>query len=82
MLGPDLDDAQDRFASAVDDTVGGDSETGRAVLDSFAQRFPAPAVEPVEPVEPVMPAPKPFPTFGEQGSFPSRPAFPHQPDRR
>lgn len=79
MLGPDLDDAQDRFASAVDDTVGGDSETGRAVLDTFAQRFPAPAVEPVEPV---MPAPKPFPTFGEQGSFPSRPAFPHQPDRR
>jgi hypothetical protein len=68
-----------QVASAVDDTVGSDSETGRAVLDSFAQRSPGPAEEPSQPV---MPAPKPFPAFGEQASFPSRPAFPHQPDRR
>jgi hypothetical protein len=58
----------DRVAAAVDETVGADSETGRAVLDSFAQRFPA---EP-EPVAPVMPAPPPFPTFQ------SRPTLPHQ----
>ncbi|GAA0796641.1 YbaB/EbfC family nucleoid-associated protein [Spirilliplanes yamanashiensis] len=68
-----------QVAAAVDDTVGGESETGRAVLDSFAQRFPEPAADPAEPV---MPAPKPFPSFGEQGSFPSRPSFPHQADRR
>jgi hypothetical protein len=58
----------DRVAAAVDETVGADSETGRAVLDSFTQRFPA---EP-EPVAPVMPAPPPFPTFQ------SRPTLPHQ----
>jgi hypothetical protein len=58
----------DRVAAAVDETVGADSEAGRAVLDSFAQRFPA---EP-EPVAPVMPAPPPFPTFQ------SRPTLPHQ----
>jgi hypothetical protein len=58
----------DRVAIAVGETVGADTETGRAVLDSFAQRFPA---EP-EPVEPVMPSPPPFPTFR------SRPTLPHQ----
>jgi hypothetical protein len=58
----------DRVAAAVDETVGADTETGRAVLDSFAQRFPA---EP-EPAAPVMPSPPPFPTFQ------SRPTLPHQ----
>jgi YbaB/EbfC DNA-binding family len=59
----------DRVAEAVDETVGADTETGRAVLDSFAQRFP---VEPEQaPDSPVMPSP-PFPTFQ------SRPTLPHQ----
>ena len=71
----------EQVAAAVEETVGGDSETGRAVLDSFAQRFPEPAA-PEALDEPVMPAPKPFPSFDERASFPSRPAFPHQTDRR
>lgn len=58
-----------RVAEAVDETVGADTETGRAVLESFAQRFPA---EPEEPSAPVMPAPPPFPTFR------SKPTLPHQ----
>jgi hypothetical protein len=57
----------DRVAEAVAETVGADSETGRTVLNSFAQRFP---IEP--PVEPVMPTPS-FPTFQ------SRATLPHQP---
>ena len=58
-----------RVAEAVDETVGADTEIGRAVLDSFAQRFPA---EP-DPLEaPVMPAPPPFPTFTY------KPSLPHQ----
>jgi hypothetical protein len=59
----------DRVAEAVDDTVGADTETGKAVLDSFAQRFPADAEAPAAPV---MPSPPPFPTFQ------SRPTLPHQ----
>jgi hypothetical protein len=59
----------DRVAEAVDETVGADAETGRAVLESFAQRFPADAGEPTAPV---MPAPPPFPTFQ------NRPSLPHQ----
>ena len=60
----------DRVAAAVEQTVGADSETGRAVLDSFEQRFPA-SPEPV-PSSPVMPSPPPFPTFQ------NRPTLPHQ----
>ncbi len=56
----------DRVADAVADTVGADSETGRAVLDSFAQRFP---IEP--PAEPVMPTP-PFPTFQSRPTLPTQ----------
>ncbi|BCJ44645.1 hypothetical protein GCM10010168_14580 [Actinoplanes ianthinogenes] len=59
----------DRVADAVEATVGAGTETGKAVLDSFTQRFPA---QPDEPVAPVMPAPPPFP------SFPSTPTLPHQ----
>jgi hypothetical protein len=60
----------DRVAAAVDETVGAGSETGRAVLDSFLQRF---ATNPEqEPSTPVMPSPPPFPTFQ------SRPTLPHQ----
>ncbi|MGX6602058.1 YbaB/EbfC family nucleoid-associated protein [Micromonosporaceae bacterium Da 78-11] len=59
----------DQAATAVDETIGADTETGKAVLDSFSQRFP---VEPAEaPVSPVMPAP-PFPTFQ------NTPTLPHQ----
>jgi hypothetical protein len=59
----------ERVAAAVDETVGADTETGKAVLDSFAQRFP---VEPDEaPDAPVMPAPP-------QLTFQSRPSLPHQ----
>lgn len=57
----------DRVAQAVAETVGVGSETGRAVLDSFAQRFPA---EP--PAEPVMPTP-PFPTFQSRPTLPTQP---------
>jgi hypothetical protein len=32
----------EQVAEQVGDTVGPDSETGRAVLDAFARRFPAP----------------------------------------
>ncbi|GAA1801748.1 hypothetical protein GCM10009835_20470 [Planosporangium flavigriseum] len=31
-----------RVAEIADETVGADSETGRAVVDGFARRFPAP----------------------------------------
>jgi hypothetical protein len=58
----------ERVATVVGETVGADTETGRAVLDSFAQRFPAAA----DPVAPVMPSPPPFPTFQ------NRPTLPHQ----
>jgi hypothetical protein len=56
----------DRVAEAVADTVGAESDTGRAVLDSFFQRFPA---EP--PAEPVMPTP-PFPTFQSRPTLPTQ----------
>jgi hypothetical protein len=59
----------ERVAAAVDATVGADSETGKAVLNSFAQRFPA---ESDRPATPVMPSPPPFPTFQ------NRPTLPHQ----
>ncbi|WP_328459362.1 YbaB/EbfC family nucleoid-associated protein [Actinoplanes sp. NBC_00393] len=32
----------DQVARQVEETVGADSETGRAVLDAFARRFPEP----------------------------------------
>ena len=60
----------DRIAAAVEETVGADSETGRAVLDSFAQRFPTDFEQ--APSAPVMPSPPPFPTFQ------NRPTLPHQ----
>ncbi|HEU4348745.1 MAG TPA: YbaB/EbfC family nucleoid-associated protein [Actinoplanes sp.] len=59
----------DQVTKAVDDTVGADSESGRAVLESLAQRFPA---DPGEPGAPVMPARPPFPTFK------NKPTLPHQ----
>ena len=59
----------ERVAAAVEETVGAESETGRAVLESFVQRFPA---VPDEPVTPVMPASPPF------RSFSNRPTLPHQ----
>ena len=59
----------ERVAEAVDETVGADTETGRAVLESFAQRFPA---DSGEPAAPVMPSPPPFPTFR------NKPTLPHQ----
>jgi hypothetical protein len=58
-----------RVAEAVDETVGAGTETGKAVLDSFAQRFPAEPDE--EPGTPVMPTPP-------QLTFQSRPSLPHQ----
>jgi hypothetical protein len=65
----------DRVAVAVEETVGAGTETGKAVLDSFSQRFPVEpeAVgEPVdEPGAPVMPSPP-------QLTFQSRPTLPHQ----
>lgn len=59
----------DRVVEAVDETVGAGTETGKAVLESFAQRFPA---EPERvPESPVMPSPP-------QLTFQSRPTLPHQ----
>lgn len=59
----------DRVAEAVDETVGADTETGRAVLASFAQRFPA---ETGASDAPVMPSARPFPAFH------NKPSLPHQ----
>jgi DNA-binding protein YbaB len=62
----------DQVAVAVGETVGAESDTGRAVLESFTHRFP-PAGSADGPVEPVMPAPPPLRTFE------NRPSLPHQP---
>ncbi|WP_221325815.1 YbaB/EbfC family nucleoid-associated protein [Actinoplanes sp. L3-i22] len=56
-------------ADAVEATVGAGTETGKAVLDSFTQRFPSSAV-PDEPAAPVMPARAPFPSFNPVPSLP------------
>jgi hypothetical protein len=61
----------DQVADAVEATVGAGTETGKAVLDSFTQRFPD-AAGLDEPAAPVMPAPPPFP------AFPNVPTLPHQ----
>lgn len=60
-------------AVAVDETVGSDSETGKAVLDSFSQRFPREPDKSSEepPVTPVMPTP-PFPTFQSTPTLPQQ----------
>ena len=59
-------------AVAVDETVGAGSETGKAVLDSFSQRFPLEPDESEEPpVTPVMPTP-PFPTFQSTPTLPQQ----------
>jgi len=59
-------------AVAVDETVGAGSETGKAVLDSFSQRFPLEPDESEEPpVTPVMPTP-PFPTFQSKPTLPQQ----------
>ena len=59
----------EQVAAAVNATVGADSDTGQAVLQSFTSRFPT---EPGGTPEPVMPAPPPFPAFH------NRPSLPHQ----
>ena len=59
----------EQVARAVEETLGADTETGKAVLDGFAQRFPP---EAATPATPVMPSPPPFPTFQ------NRPSLPHQ----
>ncbi|GIF06779.1 YbaB/EbfC family nucleoid-associated protein [Actinoplanes siamensis] len=60
-----------QVAEAVEATVGAGTETGKAVLDSFTQRFPAEG-QPGEPAAPVMPSPPPFPSFS------TVPTLPHQ----
>lgn len=59
----------EQVAAAVRETVGPDSETGKAVLESFTQRFPEPEDKPSAPV---MPSPPPLRTFE------SKPTLPHQ----
>jgi DNA-binding protein YbaB len=62
----------DQAATAVDETVGSGSETGKAVLDSFSQRFPPePNKSEEPPVTPVMPTP-PFPTFQSTPTLPQQ----------
>jgi hypothetical protein len=80
----------DQVAEAVHATVGVESPTGRAVLDTYIRRFPTqPLEEQVSVDEPVMPSP-PFPRFPQAASFPGRPVLrrptypagpclPHQP---
>jgi hypothetical protein len=59
-------------ATAVAETVGATSETGKAVLDSFSQRFPLEPDDSQEPpVTPVMPSP-PFPTFQSTPTLPQQ----------
>ena len=58
-----------QLAEAVNETVGAGTETGRAVLESFAQRFPAES-DPA-PESPVMPSPP-------QLTFQLRTTLPHQ----
>lgn len=57
-----------QVAVAVEETVGAESDTGRAVLESFEQRFPAMSDEPAAPVMPATPFP----------SFTNKPTLPHQ----
>lgn len=59
-----------RVTEAVEELVGTDSPAGRAVVESFAGRFPQ--ARGGRPSTPVMPSPPPFP------SFESRPMLPHQ----
>jgi hypothetical protein len=61
-----------QVADAVEATVGAETETGKAVLDSFTQRFPEPGEGIDEPAAPVMPARAPFPSFS------TVPSLPHQ----
>jgi DNA-binding protein YbaB len=61
----------DQVAEAVDEELGAATEAGKAVLDSFSQRFPAVPDE-VPPDSPVMPAAPPFPSFA------NTPTLPHQ----
>ena len=58
----------EQVAEAVDETVGADTEDGRAVLESYNERFLGPDEAPA----PVMPAAPPFP------SFRNTPSLPHQ----
>jgi len=59
----------DQVAVAVDETVGADTEDGRAVLDRLTERLLG---DPEEAPAPVMPSAPPFPTF------PNTPRLPHQ----
>ncbi|GAB1645249.1 YbaB/EbfC family nucleoid-associated protein [Krasilnikovia sp. MM14-A1259] len=65
-----------QVADAVAQTVGAGTETGKAVLESFARRFgvDAPDGDVLDEIDdaPAMPAPRPFPTFH------NRPTLPHQ----
>jgi DNA-binding protein YbaB len=62
----------EQAAVAIDETVGIGSETGKAVLDSFSQRFPSqPDKSEEPPVTPVMPTP-PFPTFQSTPTLPQQ----------
>ena len=58
----------EQVAEAVDETVGADTEDGRAVLHRYTERF----LPPDEPPAPVMPSAPPFPTFQ------NTPTLPHQ----
>jgi DNA-binding protein YbaB len=62
----------EQAAVAVDETIGSDSETGKAVLESFSQRFPLePDKSKEPPVTPVMPTP-PFLTFQSTPTLPQQ----------
>ena len=53
---------------AVDETVGADTEDGKALLDSYTEHFGDPA----EPPAPVMPAAPPFPTLQTTPTLPAQ----------
>ncbi|MEV4345082.1 YbaB/EbfC family nucleoid-associated protein [Actinoplanes sp. NPDC049596] len=59
----------ERVTATVEETVGVETEDGKALLDSYTQDF---STEEQEPPAPVMPAAPPFPTFA------NKPSLPHQ----
>ncbi len=77
----------DRVAVAVEETVGAGTETGKAVLDTFSQRFPGEIAATAEPAAPGLPAASgevvalgdgPVMPAPPQLTFESRPTLPHQ----
>ncbi|WP_250035594.1 YbaB/EbfC family nucleoid-associated protein [Paractinoplanes maris] len=59
----------EQAATAVDETIGADTEDGKAMIDSYTQNFQA---DSEEPPAPVMPSAPPFPTFQNTPTLPQQ----------